>query len=37
MNTIKVIDIDLAKNVLQVCVWMEDGSVASNRKISRQK
>ncbi len=37
MNTIKVIGIDLAKNVFQVCVWMEDGSVASNRKISRQK
>ncbi|MDC9603760.1 IS110 family transposase, partial [Xenorhabdus griffiniae] len=37
MNAIKVIGIDFAKNVFQVCVWMEDGSVASNRKISRQK
>ncbi|OKO97739.1 IS110 family transposase [Xenorhabdus eapokensis] len=37
MNAIKVIGIDLAKNVFQVCVWMADGSVASNRKISRQK
>uniref|UniRef100_UPI0036D864C8 IS110 family transposase n=1 Tax=Photorhabdus sp. RM157S TaxID=3342827 RepID=UPI0036D864C8 len=37
MNTIKVVGIDLAKNVFQVCVWMADGSVASNRKISRQK
>ncbi len=37
MNTIKVVGIDLAKNVFQVCVWMADGSVASNRKISQQK
>ncbi|MBS9438912.1 IS110 family transposase [Photorhabdus noenieputensis] len=37
MNMIKVVGIDLAKNVFQVCVWMEDGSVASNRKIPRQK
>ncbi|WP_416777572.1 IS110 family transposase [Xenorhabdus budapestensis] len=37
MNTIKVVGIDLAKNVFQVCVWMADGSVASNRKIARQK
>ncbi|WP_340618444.1 IS110 family transposase [Xenorhabdus entomophaga] len=37
MNTIKVVGIDLAKNIFQVCVWMEDGSVTSNRKISRQK
>ncbi|PHM53895.1 IS110 family transposase [Xenorhabdus sp. KK7.4] len=37
MNTIKVVGIDLAKNVFQICVWMADGSVASNRKISRQK
>ncbi|MDC9616151.1 IS110 family transposase, partial [Xenorhabdus khoisanae] len=37
MNTIKIVGIDLAKNVFQVCVWMEDGSVTSNRKVSRQK
>ncbi|MDC9616407.1 IS110 family transposase [Xenorhabdus khoisanae] len=37
MNTIKVVGIDLAKNVFQICVWMEDGSVAANRKVSRQK
>ncbi|BET96787.1 IS110 family transposase [Xenorhabdus taiwanensis] len=37
MNTIKVVGIDLAKNVFQVCVWMDDGSVTLNRKISRQK
>ncbi|PHM71186.1 transposase [Xenorhabdus sp. KJ12.1] len=37
MNTLKVVGIDLAKNVFQICVWMADGSVASNRKISRQK
>ncbi|MEQ5030410.1 IS110 family transposase [Morganella morganii] len=37
MNTIKVIGIDLAKSVFQVCVWMSDGTVASNRKVSRNK
>lgn len=30
-------DIDFAKSVFQVCVWMVDSSVAWNRKISRQK
>lgn len=34
MNAIKVIGIDLAKSVFQVCVWMNDGSIALNRKIS---
>lgn len=28
MNSIKVIGIDLAKSVFQVCVWMSDGSNA---------
>jgi len=37
MNEIKVIDIDLAKSVFQVCVWMNDGSIASNRKVSWAK
>lgn len=37
MSTIKVVGIDIAKSVFQVCVWMADGSVAWNRKISRQK
>ena len=37
MNTIRVVGIDIAKSVFQVCVWMVDGSVAWNRKISRQK
>ena len=37
MNTIKVVGIDIAKSVFQVCVWMADGSVALNRKIPRQK
>ncbi|WP_340619051.1 transposase [Xenorhabdus entomophaga] len=37
MNTIKVIGIDLAKSFFQVCVCMADGSIASNRKISRGK
>ncbi|BET98866.1 hypothetical protein TCT1_37870 (plasmid) [Xenorhabdus sp. TCT-1] len=33
MNTIKVVGIDLAKNVFQVCVWMDDGSVMANFQI----
>ncbi|CAG9296827.1 IS110 family transposase ISXpo1 [Celerinatantimonas diazotrophica] len=37
MNSIKVIGIDLAKSVFQVCVWMNDGSIAFNRKVSRAK
>lgn len=37
MNEIKVIGIDLAKSVFQVCVWMSDGSIAFNRKVSRAK
>ncbi|WFQ78946.1 hypothetical protein PXH59_15020 [Xenorhabdus sp. SF857] len=37
MNTIKVVGIELAKNVFQVCVWMEYGFVTLNRKISQQK
>lgn len=37
MNTIRVVGIDIAKSVFQVCVWMVDGSVAWNKKISRQK
>ncbi len=37
MNTIRVVGIDIAKSVFRVCVWMIDGSVAWNRKISRQK
>ncbi|CAI1222319.1 Transposase [Serratia fonticola] len=37
MNTIRVVSIDIAKSVFQVCVWMVDGTVAWNRKVSRQK
>ena len=37
MNAIKVIGIDLAKSAFQVCVWMNDGSIAFNRKVSRAK
>lgn len=37
MNEIKVIGIDLAKSVFQVCVWMSDGNIAFNRKVSRAK
>lgn len=37
MNAIKVIGIDLAKSVFQVCLWMNDGSIAFNRKVYRAK
>ncbi|KZQ70235.1 hypothetical protein A3N56_14675 [Klebsiella aerogenes] len=37
MNKIRVVGIDIAKSVFQVCAWMIDDSVAWNRKISRQK
>lgn len=37
MNTIRVVGIDIAKSVFQFCVWMTDGSVAWNKKVSRQK
>lgn len=37
MNEIKVIGIDLAKSVFQICVWINDGNIASNRKVSRAK
>jgi len=37
MSTIKVIAVDLAKSVFQVCVWMNDWSIAFNRKVSRAK
>ncbi|MDE9483830.1 IS110 family transposase, partial [Xenorhabdus bovienii] len=37
MNIIKVVGIDLAKNVFQVCVWLTDNSIAWNKKVSRQK
>ena len=37
MNEIKDIGIDLAKSVCQVCIWMSDGNIASNRKVSRAK
>ena len=37
MNTTRVVGIDIAKSVFQICVWMVDGSVTWNRKISRQK
>ncbi|VUS49199.1 hypothetical protein SB6420_01585 [Klebsiella pasteurii] len=37
MNTIRVVGINIAKSVFQVCVWMNDGSVAWNKKISRSR
>lgn len=37
MNTIRVVGVDIAKSVFQVCVWNVDGSVAWNKKISRSK
>ncbi|ENZ7197730.1 hypothetical protein ACG755_005089 [Klebsiella variicola] len=37
MSMIRVVGIDIAKSVFQVCVWMNDGSVAWNKKISRSR
>ncbi len=37
MSSIKVIGIDLAKSAFQVCVWMNDESIAFNRKVSWAK
>ena len=34
---VKVVGIDLAKNVFQVCVLLNDGNIAWNRKITRTK
>ena len=34
---IKVVGIDLAKNIFQVCILLEDYSIQSNRKINRTK
>ncbi|WP_325942660.1 phosphotriesterase family protein [Klebsiella quasipneumoniae] len=34
---IRVVGIDIAKSVFHVCVWMVDGSVTWNKKISRSK
>lgn len=34
---IRVIGIDLAKSVFQVCVQMEDGSISWNRKVKRNR
>ncbi len=31
MNTIKVVGIDIAKSVFQVCVWMADGGRLSHQ------
>ena len=32
-----IIGIDLAKNVLQICVISKDGELISNKAVSRQK
>jgi len=32
MSMIRVVGIDIAKSVFQVCVWMVDSSVAWNKK-----
>lgn len=37
MSTIRVVGIDIAKSVFQVCVWIVDGPVAWNKQISRSK
>jgi transposase len=34
---IKVIGIDLAKNVFQVCVCLADNTIKSNKRITRNK
>ncbi|MGF1717636.1 IS110 family transposase [Photobacterium chitinilyticum] len=35
--SIKVVGIDLAKSFFQVCIWNQDGSIAWNHKITRNK
>jgi len=37
MSMIRVVGIDIAKSVFQICVWMVDSSVAWNKKISCYK
>jgi transposase len=32
-----IVGIDLAKNVLQICVISKDGELISNKTVSRQK
>ncbi len=32
MSTIRVVGIDIAKSVFQVCVWMVDGSLRGTKK-----
>ena len=34
---IKTVGIDLAKNVFQVCVLLNDGNIKWNRKVTRSK
>lgn len=35
--SIKIVGIDLAKNVFQVCILLNDNSVQRNYKVSRAK
>ncbi|GAL10894.1 transposase and inactivated derivatives [Vibrio astriarenae] len=35
--SIKVVGIDIAKNLFQVCMWSSDGQILSNRKVKRDK
>lgn len=35
--SIKVVGIDIAKNLFQVCVLSSDGQILSNRKVKRDK
>lgn len=35
--SIKVVGIDIAKNLFQVCVLSTDGEIISNRKVKRDK
>ncbi|KGA47032.1 putative transposase domain protein [Yersinia ruckeri ATCC 29473] len=34
MNKSRVVGVDIVKSVFHVCIWMVDGFVVLNRKIS---
>lgn len=36
MDTIRVVSINFAASVFQVCVWMADGAIVWNKKLTRQ-
>ena len=37
MNNIKLVSIDLAKSVFQICLFSNDHSILSNKKVTRKK